>query len=310
MTDMCRHSDIVLPVCTSFEREEFKVYPGGFATYIKPVIAPLYSARPDSTIIKELADVLDLDDPLLRSGYENCVRWMLSDCALSLDDCIREDRPVRVPDARPYEPGAYTARGYDTPTGKFELYSTSIERYAPGLSPLPTYTPPWDRAEPEEYPMVLSVGARLPFALHSRMHEVPWTRSLRPDPMADLNDGDAAALGVGEGDWITIESTAGTLAVRANPTARILPGCLQMYHGYREADANELVGASIWTPIRAIRAITASAAASGREAEKHEAASAAGNRKVLCCGACAVACMVSTISTWEAGCALCGISMT
>lgn len=242
MTDMCRHSDIVLPVCTSFEREEFKVYPGGFATYIKPVIAPLYSARPDSTIIKELADVLDLDDPLLRSGYENCVRWMLSDCALSLDDCIREDRPVRVPDARPYEPGAYTARGYDTPTGKFELYSTSIERYAPGLSPLPTYTPPWDRAEPEEYPMVLSVGARLPFALHSRMHEVPWTRSLRPDPMADLNDGDAAALGVGEGDWITIESTAGTLAVRANPTARILPGCLQMYHGYREADANELVG--------------------------------------------------------------------
>ena len=52
----------------------------------------------------------------------------------------------------------------------------------------------------------------------------------------------AAALGVGEGDWITIESTAGTLAVRANPTARILPGCLQMYHGYREADANELVG--------------------------------------------------------------------
>lgn len=98
-----------------------------------------------------------------------------------------------MPDARPYEPGAYTARGYDTPTGKFELYSTSIERYAPGLSPLPTYTPPWDRAEPEEYPMVLSVGARLPFALHSRMHEVPWTRSLRPDPMADLNDGDAAA---------------------------------------------------------------------------------------------------------------------
>ena len=44
--------DIVLPVCTSFEREEFKVYPGGFATYIKPVIAPLYSARPDSTIIR------------------------------------------------------------------------------------------------------------------------------------------------------------------------------------------------------------------------------------------------------------------
>lgn len=242
MTETCRHSDIVLPACTSFEREEFKVYPGGFATYIKPVIAPLHSARPDSTIIKELADALDLDDPLLRSGYENCVRWMLSDCELELDDCIREDMPVKVPDAKPFVPGAYTARGYATPTGKFEIYSTSIERYAPGLDPLPAYTPPWDGADRQAYPMVLSVGARLPFALHSRMHDVPWTRSLRPDPMVDMNAGDAAALGIGAGDWVTVESPSGTVSLRANPTDRIMPGHLQIYHGYKEADANELVG--------------------------------------------------------------------
>lgn len=91
MTDMCRHSDIVLPVCTSFEREEFKVYPGRLCHLYQTGHRAALFRRPDSTIIKELADVLDLDDPLLRSGYENCVRWMLSDCALSLDDCIRED---------------------------------------------------------------------------------------------------------------------------------------------------------------------------------------------------------------------------
>lgn len=241
MTEMCRHSDLVLPACTSFEREEFKVYPGGFATYIKPVIAPLYSSKPDSTIIKELADALDLDDPLLRSGYENCVRWMLSDCALDLDDCIREDMPVKVPDAKPFEPGAYTAAGYDTPTGKFEIWSTRIEEYLPELDPLPTYTPPWDDSDPEEFPLVLSVGARLPFALHSRMHDVPWTRSLRPDPMVDMNDGDAAELGIQEGDWVILESAVGRVRVRANPTGRIMPRCAQIYHGYKEADANELV---------------------------------------------------------------------
>ncbi len=241
MTEMCRHSDIVLPVCTSFEREEFKVYPGGFATYIKPVIGPLYSSRPDSTVIKELADALELDDPLLRSGYESCVRWMLSECKLELDDCIREDMPIKVPDAKPYEPGLYTKQGYDTPTGKFELWSKSIERYAPGLNPLPAYTPPWDRTNEVDYPMVLSIGARLPFALHSRMHDVPWTRSLRPDPMVDMNDEDAEALDIREGELVTIESPAGAITVKANPTARIMPGCLQIYHGYREADANELV---------------------------------------------------------------------
>lgn len=241
MTEMCRHSDIVLPACTSFEREEFKVYPGGFATYIKPVIDPLYSSKPDSTIIKELADALDLDDPLLRSGYENCVRWMLSDCELSLDDCIREDMPVKVPDARPFEPGVYTAAGYSTPTGKFEIWSTRIEKYMPELSPLPTYTPPWDNADPAEFPMVLSVGARLPFALHSRMHDVPWTRALRPVPMVDMNDSDAAQLGIQEGDWVIVESAAGKVRVQANPTQRIMSQCAQIYHGYPEADANELV---------------------------------------------------------------------
>jgi len=241
MTETCRHSDIVLPVCTSFEREEFKVYPGGFATYIKPVIEPLFDARPDTDIIRDLADALELDDPLLRSGYESCVRWMLSDCRLKLNDCIREDLPVRVPDARPYEPGAYTARGYDTPTGKFELWSTRIERNAPELDSLPVYTPPWDDADEKEFPMILSSGARLPFALHSRLHDVPWLRSFRPDPTVDMNADDAEKLGIGPEDWVIVESAAGRVRVRANPSRRILPGCAQLYHGYREADANELV---------------------------------------------------------------------
>jgi len=241
MTETCKHSDIVLPVCTSFEREEFKVYPGGFATYIKPVIEPLFDARPDTDIIRDLADALELDDPLLRSGYESCVRWMLSDCQLKLNDCIREDLPVRVPDARPYEPGAYTARGYDTPTGKFELWSTRIERNAPELDPLPVYTPPWDEGDEKEFPMILSSGARLPFALHSRLHDVPWLRSFRPDPTVDMNADDAEKLGIGPEDWVIVESAAGRVRVRANPSRRILPGCAQLYHGYREADANELV---------------------------------------------------------------------
>ncbi|MDR1044358.1 MAG: molybdopterin-dependent oxidoreductase [Candidatus Adiutrix sp.] len=241
MTETCRHSDIVLPVCSSFEREEFKVYPGGYATYIRPVIPPLHQSRPDSTVIKELAEALELDDQLLRSGYENCVRWMLSGCRLDLDDCKNSDLPVKVPDFRPYEAGAYTAAGYDTPTGKFEIYSTSIERQAPGLDPLPVYSPPYDQADPAVYPLILSIGARLPFALHSRLHQVPWTRSLRPEPMADISRQDAEELGIAEGEVITIESPTGHIVVRANPSERIMKGCLQMYHGYQEADANELI---------------------------------------------------------------------
>lgn len=250
MTDMCRYSDIVLPVCTSFEREEFKVYPGGFATYINPVIEPYYNSKPDTTIIKELADVLQLDDTLLRSGYENCVRWMLSDCRLNLDDCIKNNGlPIKVPDAKPYTPGEYTRRGYDTPTGKFELFSTTIEKLdADGLDPLPVYSPPYDNGDPEKYPFVLSSGARLPHALHSRLHEVPWARSIRPEPMADINAHDAKQLGINHNDVITIFNDTGSITVRANPTGKMSSGNIQMYHGYREADANELVAGSHLDP--------------------------------------------------------------
>lgn len=242
MTETCRHSDLVLPVCTSLEREEFKVYPGGYATYITPVVPPIGQSRPDTTIISDLVGVLGIDDPLLASGYRKCVDWMLSDCHFSVDDCLAADLPIKVPDAKPFIPRAYTQKGYDTPTGKFELYSTTIEEVAKGdLSPLPEYTEPYDQADRESYPFILSIGGRLPHTLHSRLHDVPWPRSLRPDPMVDMNDEDAKERGIQLNDWVYVESPLARVRVRANPTSKMMKGMLQIYHGYKEADANELI---------------------------------------------------------------------
>ena len=241
MTETCKHADIVLPVCTSLEREEFKVYPGGFATYIKPVVPPVGESRPDSTIISDLVGVLGLDDPLLASGYRKCVDWMLQDLHFTVEDCLVADLPIRVPDFKPYVGREYTNRGYDTPTGKFELSSYTVEQLNCGLSPIPDYEDPYDPEQTGDYPFTLSVGARLPFVLHSRLHDVPWTRSLRPDPMVDMNEDDAAAMGIELNDWVWVENETGRIHVRANPSSKMMPGMLQIYHGYKEADANELV---------------------------------------------------------------------
>ena len=51
LTDTAKYADIVLPACSSFERGEFKAYPGGFAAYTKPVIPPLYESRSDTDIL-------------------------------------------------------------------------------------------------------------------------------------------------------------------------------------------------------------------------------------------------------------------
>ena len=52
MTDTAKYADIVLPACTSFERGEFKAYPGGYAQFTNPVIKPLYESKNDVQILR------------------------------------------------------------------------------------------------------------------------------------------------------------------------------------------------------------------------------------------------------------------
>lgn len=241
MTDACKHADIVLPACSVFEREEFKVYPTGDVWYVDPVIPPVGESRPDSRIISELVPVLGIDDPLLASGYRAFVDYSLKDCKLNVEDC-RTDMPIKSPDAKPYQEYAYVKAGLKTPSGKFELYSETIASLEGcGLSPVPTYDAPYDGEDTEKYPLTLSVGARVPYALHSRLHEVPWLRSFHPTLRVDINDEDAEALGIELNDIVIVENQNGRVRVAANVTSRQLKGTIQIYHGRKEADANELV---------------------------------------------------------------------
>ena len=75
------------------------------------------------------------------------------------------------------------------------------DRFSSGMALrcLPTYCEPMDEADETVYPFILCSGGRLPNAIHSRLHKVPWVRSLRPDPMADISIEDAQALGLKEG---------------------------------------------------------------------------------------------------------------
>ena len=66
MTLTCKYADIVLPACSSVERGELKAYQGGYLTFTKQVIAPLYESRSDVDIMCDLARVMDLDDDLLK----------------------------------------------------------------------------------------------------------------------------------------------------------------------------------------------------------------------------------------------------
>lgn len=242
LTDAAKYADIVLPACTSMERGEFKPYPGGRAFYTKPVIPPLGSARSDVQILSDLANVMDLDDELLKAGYEACISYMIQDLNVTVEDLKKPDLPIKVAEAETFAPLEHLEKGLKTPTGKIELKSALIEQHPEwGLEALPTYVEPLDQADPELYPFTFTSGSRIPNAIHSRLHNCANNRSLRPVPTADMSLEDCEAMGLKEGDPIVISTMRGELHVPVHPTLAMPKGLVNLYHGYSEADANSLL---------------------------------------------------------------------
>ena len=208
--------------------------------YTSPAIPPLYQSRDDVDIITMVANDLELDDPLLRSGYHACVKHIFRAVPVDLEAVREQGTPVKIPVA----PGrGYFDRPLHTPSGRIELYSSRTARYTAShsLCPLPVFSAGDGAGDPEEFPMTLISGGRLPHVLHSRLHTVPWLRGMRPEASADLNPDDAARLGIAQGDEILVSTVAGAVRVKANLTRVSAPGEVNLYHGYEEADVNRIV---------------------------------------------------------------------
>lgn len=242
-TDTCKHSDLVLPACSSLERSELKAWPGGFLTCTTPAIEPLYESRPDTQIICDLACALDLDDGLLRAGYDETMRYLISPLSVTLEELKESDTPIRVEEFEPYIPGTFLKRGFPTRSGKIELYSGLIASIGDEkLNPLPVYEDDRNQnVHTNDQTYNLVTGARLMHAIHSRLHKVESLRKHRPDPLCEIHPLTAQKEGIGEGDMVVVSTVAGSITLRAHLTDAVRTADIHVYHGYEEADANELI---------------------------------------------------------------------
>lgn len=254
MTDTAKMADLVLPACSSFERSELKIYPERYVIWTTPAIDPLGESRSDADIIFDLAKRLVPDDHLMQEGYESCVDWILGPANLTLEQLKRHPSGYQVQDVQMPRYKKYEKKGFRTPSGKMEF--TSLILQDAGLDPLPRYEEP--KLSPcstpqvsKDFPLILTTGARLPMFIHSRTFRLPWTRELRPDPMVDINPADAQDRGISQGDWVDLCTRRASVRVKANLTEIVMPGVVNMYHGYPEADVNQLIEPDYLDPISA-----------------------------------------------------------
>ncbi|MCL1846930.1 MAG: molybdopterin-dependent oxidoreductase [Coriobacteriia bacterium] len=140
---------------------------------------------------------------------------------------------------RKYEEGrlrAYDdAPGFNTPTGRAEMYSTVMEGY--GLDPLPYYEEPPESpySTPElmeEYPLILTTGARQVAFFHSEHRQIPSLRATYPYPQIEINPEVAKEYGIEQGDWVWIENSFGRCQQKANITNVVPKWLVHADHGW------------------------------------------------------------------------------
>ena len=201
--------------------------------YTPPAIAPLGKARPDLDIICDLARRIVPNDRLLCSGSAYLYDYWLSRMDLSLDILKHADEPIQLAEEI-YYPGDYTAAGYKTPSGRYELKSQIMEEA--GHSALPEYQEPRDDQERRALPFVLSVGNRQTFGFHSRTHRISWIRALQAAPAVEIHPDDAKLLNIAQGDMVEIVTELGSVQMLAQLTRGMARGMVAVLPDYEEAD--------------------------------------------------------------------------
>lgn len=159
----------------------------------------------------------------------------------------------------------YKTRGFATPTGKFELYSTILEKS--GADPLPSWqeVPESPQSRPDmqkDYPLILTTGSRTQPYFISNNRQIKSLRRRHPFPLVSMNPETGRCFGIADGDWVYIETARGRITQKAlfledMPESVVscemgwwypeagAPGC-----GWEESNANILtVGAPPHDPV-------------------------------------------------------------
>ncbi len=232
-------ADILLPSTTFPERDGVRACnnPQFGATINK--VTQIGECKSDPTINMELGKRFN-PDAWPWDNVQDMFSAMFEDSYLKMNfEEVRANAPVYPTyEYKKYEKGLARADGqlgFNTPTGRIELYSTVLERCK--LEPLPyfeepTYSP-YSRPDLfEEYPLILTTGARDWASFHSEHRQIKRLRALKQDPEFEIHPETAEKYGIQAGDWVWIENHLGRARRKAKITPIIDPRMINTDHGW------------------------------------------------------------------------------
>ncbi|HIW75798.1 MULTISPECIES: molybdopterin-dependent oxidoreductase [Gordonibacter] len=249
-------ADLVLPAATFFEKQGYvsnnnASQPGQMGAIV-PVLEPAGECRADLEIMLELHRRLYPDSE--KPGWASATDFIDSQLGkmrgvdATYDDLCEHVIGQYEIEYRKYEKGLLRADGqpgFNTPTGRIELYSTVLQNL--GDDPLPYYLEPKFSAVSrpdlaEEYPLTLTTGARRFTSFHSENRQIATLREIHPQPTVDIHPATAAGYGIAEGSYVWVENHLGRARMMAHLTPIVKENVVSCDHGWwlPEADPENL----------------------------------------------------------------------
>ncbi len=240
-------ADVVLPAATFPERNGIRVGDGCQRGEVINKVTQIGECKSDMQINLELGKRFNPEAWPWKDDKEMYTH-MLKVTGMTFEE-LQQNAPAYMPFTyRRYEKGLLRQDGepgFNTATGKIELYSTFYEMA--GLDPLPYFEEPspGPGATPElleEYPLVLTTGARNWSQFHSEHRQVERMRAMRPDAMIEVHPDTVKKYGLKDGDWVWVENKLGRAKRRIKTTPVLDPRIVSCDHGWwlPEADPEKL----------------------------------------------------------------------
>ncbi len=233
-------ADIILPAATFAEKNSFRSWWAPLGVMHK--VIQVGECRSDWEINFEMAGRLN-PDGLKWDSVVDMINDRLAVSGMTFQELIDKGSWEMPPEGptRPYrrhERGLLRADGkpgFNTETGKIELFSKQLESW--GLDPLPFYVEPPQGpvSTPElfkKYPLIMITGARSSLYFHSEHRQIPWLREKDPVPYVEIHPETAKKYNIYDGEWIYIKNDMGRVKRKARITLVVKPNHIQTPHGW------------------------------------------------------------------------------
>ncbi len=264
-------ADIVLPVCTEHERQDFS-YQGMVGAmgracdvnnftivYMKECVKPLYESKSHYEIGRLLAERLGVEKEFTEGNTEeDWIRKLYQASSLpkyiSFEDFKEKGYYVfKFPDEYCHD-SAYknfyeNATGLGTPSGKIEFFSQRLAEKFPNDTerpPVPQYIAEGEShqeslisARAKKYPLLME-SPHPRYRFHSQHDSVSWLSEIRSNKILKdgyyyeclwINPQDAEARKIRYGDLVRIFNERGSVIYAAHVTPRIMPGVVRATNG-------------------------------------------------------------------------------